>query len=489
MKFQWRYILKLLSGPVLGLTVAYTVDFGDNVIASRMALIATWMAAWWILETIHIAVTALLPLILFPLLGIMSMEEVAPTYMNQVIFLFIGGFMIAIAMEKWELHRRLALKILTQIGSSPNRILLAFMITCYFLSMWISNTATVMMLFPAVIAVIDQVEQQQQKKASSLAIGLLLGVAYAGSIGGTATLVGSPPNLIFQHFYNTEFEGGMINFSSWFAFGLPVSLLFFVITYGLLRYWFTNSIKKENLSLQVIQEKYNTLGAVRFEEKVISIVFGTTAILWFTRTNLNLGVLKIPGWSHLFEHPEYFHDSTVAMVMAGVLFIFPTRHNQKGRILEWKDMRNLPLGIILLFGGGFALAKGVETSGLTKWLAQQLSVLKGNHFILIILGLCTFMTFTTELTSNTASTQLVMPVLIALSASIAIHPIYIMLPVTFSASYAFMMPVATPPNTIIFGSDRINIPIMARTGMYLNLIGIVLLTLAIATYGSWLFNL
>jgi sodium-dependent dicarboxylate transporter 2/3/5 len=484
-----KYGLQLVAGPALGLIVY--MSFGEAVAepASRVAGIAIWMATWWILETVHLAVTALLPLVLFPALGVIPMEKVAPTYMNQVIFLFVGGFMLAIAMERWELHRRFALRILTTLGSSPNRLLLGFMGVCYFLSMWISNTATVMMLLPAVLAVIHQVEEQHGKPVTTLALGLLLGVAYAGSIGGTATLVGSPPNLIFQHFYESNFEAGAISFGRWFVFAFPLSLVFLGVVFWLLRLWFTNTLDVKQLNSSTLQEEYRQLGPVRFEEKVVAAVFVLTALLWFTRADLTIGTVTLPGWENLFPYEGHFHDGTVAMLMATLLFLLPARHPDRKRVLEWPDMSRLPLGIIFLFGGGFALAQGVETSGLTEWLAQQLSLLQGLSLVVILLGLCTFMTFTTELTSNTASTQLVMPVLIALSAGMSVHPLYIMLPVTFSASFAFMMPVATPPNTIIFGSERVDIPTMARVGIVLNVAGILLMTLAMLTWGRWLFGL
>lgn len=488
-------LLAILSGPVsalLGYFVMYHVVGADPTV-SRMMGVALWMACWWILEAVPLAVTSLLPIFLFPLGKIMGTKEVAPMYMNHVLFLFVGGFIMAFAMEKWNLHKRIALRIILWIGTDVTRILLGLMLASYILSMWISNTATTMMMIPTTLAVIVKVEQMLGGQKSRIGIGMLLGIAYAASIGGTATLVGTPPNLIFLTHYTATFpEGAPISFLQWFSFGFPISLTFLFIAYWVIRKMYAPkqaAIGKTNVAL--FQQEYDTLGRPTFEEKVVMVLFTVMAILWFTRADLEIGSFTLPGWSNFFfsDYADYFQDGTVAIFIATLLFIIPSKQHRGEMVMEWESVKKLPYNIILLFGGGFALAKGFTESGLSDWLAGQLDFVGTLPAIITIFVICTFMTFLTEMTSNMATTQLVLPVFAAIAVAADIDPLLLMIPATFSASFAFMLPVATAPNTIIFGSEKVAMKDMIRTGIILNLIGVVLITMGILVLGKLVFNI
>ena len=492
MKASILKFLKISAGPLSGLLIYYLILLSQSdLTVARMAGIATWMAVWWIFESVPLPITSLLPVFLFPLGGIMSTKTVAPVYMNDVLFLFVGGFILAFAMEKWNLHKRIALKIILLIGSDYSKILLGMMVASYFLSMWISNTATTMMMIPTTLAVIGKISETSNRETNKFSTGLLLGIAYAASIGGTATLVGTPPNLIFLSHYMAAFpDKEPVSFLQWFMFGLPVSLVFLFITYQILKNMYTVSDNGSATDkLNIFENEYRSLGKMVFEEKVVTVLFIVMAVLWFTRADLMIGNIVIPGWSGLFNNPEYFQDGTVAIFIATLLFIIPSKQHSGEMIMNWETVKKLPYGIILLFGGGFALAKGFIESGLTDWLATQLDAVGTLPVYVIILILCTFMTFLTEITSNMATTQLVLPIFAALAIGADIDPLYLMIPVTFSASFAFMLPVATAPNTIIFGSEKLEIMDMVKTGIRLNLVGIVVVTLAMILLGRFVFNL
>jgi len=441
------------------------------------------MAIWWITEIIPLAVTSLLPVVLFPLLGILDGKTTSSAYFNHVIFLFIGGFIIALAMQRWNLHKRIALRFLMITGTSPARILLGFMLATAFLSMWISNTATAMMMIPILISVITKLEENSSKKAvSKYSIGLLLGVAYGASIGGISTLVGTPPNLSFARIFQIMFpEAHEISFASWFIFAAPISIVFFFVVWGylIMRFkpkkgsWIQNG-------REVFRKQLRELGPVTFEERIIFIDFILLATLWLLRSDLHFGNLVVPGWSNLFNHPEYINDGTVAILMSIPLFLIPSKNEKGSFLMNWKIATGIPWHIVLLFGGGFALATGFLESGLSEWLGGHLSWVSDYHPLLVIFFICLFMTFLTELTSNTATTEMLLPILAGLSVSTNMNPLLFMLPATLSASMAFMLPVATPPNAIIFGSGRIRIADMARAGLLLNILGAILI--ALATY-------
>ncbi|MBE9504052.1 MAG: SLC13/DASS family transporter [Proteobacteria bacterium] len=479
--------LAIIVAPLITLLFLIFVDLDpEHPEITKMAAIAILMAIWWITEAIPLAVTALLPVALFPLLGIMTGKKVAPLYFNHVIFLFIGGFIVALAMEKWSLHKRIALKVILLMGASPRRILFGFMFASAFLSMWISNTATTMMMVPIVLAIILKLEENiEDVKAHRFALALMLGVAYAASIGGMATLIGTPPNLSFARIYSIYFPSAPeISFAAWFAFALPLSIVFFLLVWGFLSTIFCPRKSDFSVDGNLLKAEYNKLGPFAYEEKMVLIVFTSMALLWLTRSGISIGDLKVPGWSALLQHPKMVDDGTVAIMMALILFLIPAKGEGGEKIMDWGTVSKLPWGIVLLFGGGFALAGGFKASGLSLWVGDALAGLGGVQPAILILAICLTVTFLTELTSNTATTEMILPILAGLAIAIKVDPLLLMVPATLSASCAFALPVATPPNAIIFGTGRIKVAEMARVGLLLNLIGAVLVTLAIYTSGK-----
>ena len=489
--FSIKKIIGFIIAPLLFLLFVLFVDLepGNPQVTYTLA-IALLMALWWVTEIIPLAITALIPVVLFPLLGIMDGKEVSSAYFNHVIFLFIGGFIVALAMQKWNLHKRIALKILSYTGSSPARILLGFMFASAFLSMWISNTATAMMMVPILLSIISKLEDHlEPAELNKYSIGLLLGVAYGSSIGGIATLVGTPPNLSFARIFQIMFpDAPEISFSAWFVYAAPISIIFFVITWFYLYQRFKPKVNKSKLSGIEFNSEYKELGKATFEERSIFIVFVSLAILWLTRKGIEIGSFRIPGWSEWLMSPNYINDGTVAIALALILYFIPSRTKKGKMIMDWETTSKLPWNIVLLFGGGFALASGFKESGLSMWFGEQLSGASALHPLLIIVIISFTVTFLTELTSNTATIEMLLPVLAGLAVSIEVNPLILMLPATLSASMAFMLPVATPPNAIVFGSNRLRIMDMARAGFVLNLIGMVIITLVTYYWGTWIFD-
>ena len=457
------------------------------------AAIAMLMAVWWITEAVPLAVTALLPLILFPAFGIMDGKAVSTQYVNHIIFIFVGGFMVALAMERWDLHKRMALKILMMAGVHPRYILLGFMLATAMLSMWISNTATTMMMVPIAIAIVSKLEDFLGKDSvRKYSVGVFLGIAYSASIGGIATLIGTPPNLSFVRIFHIFFpKAPEISFAQWFFFAFPISLVFLFLVWLLLSMIFCprKGIKPDK---KLFIDQYNALGPVSFEEKIVLVDFLLLVILWMFRADIRIGDFTIPGWSNLFPEAKFLNDGTVSIAMAFLLFLIPTKNrsrNKDRRVLTWKTASRLPWNIVLLFGGGFALAGGFKASGLSAWMGEQLKGLGSLPPILIIACICLFITFLTELTSNTATAEILLPILAALAVSIRVNPLLLMIPGTLSCSFAFMLPVATPPNAIVFGTDRLRISDMARVGLILNLVGVVVITLAVFLIGKGVFGI
>jgi sodium-dependent dicarboxylate transporter 2/3/5 len=474
--------IKLLLGPLLALVIFLSFDLvPGNPLATRMAAVAVWMAVWWLTEVVHLAVTALLPVILMPVLGIADSKTTAFQYMDPIIFLFIGGFIIAFAIERWNLHQRIALKILMLVGTSPSRILFGVMLTSFLISMWISNTATVMMLISAVLAVIIQIEKyfREEKHSQKMASALLIGLAYSATIGGMATLVGTPTNMIFLREYSEKFpQNNDMNFLSWFIIGFPLAFVFLLIAFFVLKKMFIKKEAELIIDKKYFSDAYRKLGKMSYEEKVVSVIFCLTAVLWFTREDIDFGFLIVRGWSSLFPFRNYLSDSTVAIFMAVILFLIPAR-SEKGRtIITWEDVTKLPYDIVLLFGGGFAMAKGFELSGLSGWFAMQLKFDSTTNVYLLIFGLCILITIISEFASNVACIQLMLPILLAIQQTMGVHPLVLMIPATLAASLGFMLPVATAPNTIVFGSNRLKVKDMLRAGLVLDFIGILLITAA-----------
>jgi sodium-dependent dicarboxylate transporter 2/3/5 len=490
-----KRLIGLIGGPALAVILLVFTDLQPgSPLVTRCAAVAVWMATWWITEAIPIAATALLPVAMFPLLGIMSGKATAGTYFNNVILLFIGGFIIALAMERWDLHRRIALRIILLIGISPHRIILGFMVATFFLSMWISNTATTMMMVPMAMAIIVKMKDTYgPEKVHRIAVGLLIAVAYAASIGGTATLIGTPPNLAFARILTITFPHAPdISFSQWMIFALPMAVIFLVVTWLLLTKVFVGKAAGLETDSSIFREELAQLGPLRYEEKIILVAFGLVAFLWLFRQNIALGAFTIPGWSHLFPQPKFIDDGTVAICVSLLLFLIPSKQRSGGprvRLMDWKTATRLHWGIVILFGGGFALAAGFEQSGLAAYLGNQLAGLKQLPPLLIVVAVCALLTFLTEVTSNTATTQIFLPILAALAAAITINPLLLMIPATLSASCAFMLPVATPPNAIVFGTGEVRMQDMVRVGIIMNMIGIILITATIYLLGVHVFGI
>jgi solute carrier family 13 (sodium-dependent dicarboxylate transporter), member 2/3/5 len=473
-KHEW---LKLLSGPGLALLVLLLGPGGDDPLVARTAAIAIWMAAWWVTEAVPIPVTALLPLVLLPGAGVLPIKEVAPNYGRSVIFLFLGGFILALGLQSSGVHRRLALWIVHLVGERPRRLVLGFMMASAFLSMWISNTATVMVLMPIGLSVLATVAKDTED-GRQLGVALMLGMAYAADIGGMSTLVGTPPNISYSRLLTVLFpEAPSPAFTEWMMMGLPISIVFlFTGWWFLTRVSFRLSDEPLVGGKEAIATLRSELGPLRRDEWVTASIFCLTAFLWMTR-----GSESFLGWSQLpIFKTGYVDDAFVAIAMAILLFIIPSHDRLDEHLMEWSMMKALPWGMLLLFGGGFALASGFKTSGLSHWVGEHFSSLSDAPPLMVVAVVCVLLTMLTELTSNTATTEMVLPILGAAGVALKTDPRLLMIPATLSASCAFMMPVASPTQAIVFGSGWVPIKDMVRAGIWFNIIGVVLVVLATA---------
>jgi sodium-dependent dicarboxylate transporter 2/3/5 len=484
--------IALIVAPLISLFIILFADLepGNPAITNCFA-IALLMAIWWVTEAIPLAATAMLPVALFPLLGVADGKTISAMYFNHLIFLFIGGFLMALAMQRWNLHKRIALRILLMIGVSPGRILLGFMIATAFLSMWMSNTATAMMMVPIALSVILKLEESLSKKdLGKYSIGLLLGIAYSASIGGIATLVGTPPNLSFARIIGIIFPAAPeISFSDWFIFAIPVSALIFTVCWLLLYFVYKPKTKWDNFNNETIKSEYRLLGKMRAEEKIILLLFSLLALLWIFRSGFEFGNFRIPGWAGLFNTPSFINDGTVAIAISSILFIIPSKSEKRERLMNWETAAKIPWHIVILFGGGFALAKAFVESGLSLWFGEQLASFAEISPKVLTLGIVSSMSILTELTSNTATTEMILPILAGLAVSIKLNPLLLMIPATLAASLAFMLPVATPPNAIVFGTGHIQIKDMVKTGFLLNIIAVVVATLLMYFWGAHVFDI
>jgi sodium-dependent dicarboxylate transporter 2/3/5 len=451
-----------------------------------MAAVALLMAGWLITEAIPIPATSLLPVALFPLLGILDGRTTAGTYFNHLIFLFIGGFLFALAMQRWDLHRRIALRILLLLGTSPRRVVLGFMVATWFLSMWISNTASTMMMVPMAMAILVPFrEHLDPAPARRLGIALVLGTAYSASIGGMATLIGTPPNLSLARILQIVFpQAPELAFADWFLFALPTSAVFLVLAWLLLCRLARLEGGDMPAGRELFEREHDRLGPVSFEQRAVGFLFLLLVFGWMFRADFDAFGLSLPGWSRLLPDPAYADDGTVAIVVALLLFLIPSRKNPGEFLMDWQGASGIRWGIVLLFGGGFALATGFKESGLSDWFGQQLAALSGVPPFVLVLVVCLTITFLTELTSNMATTEVVLPVLAAMAVAIETDPLLLMVPATLSASCAFMLPVATAPNAIAFGTGEVRIVDMMRYGILLNLLGVVLITATVWWIGA-----
>ncbi|XP_023673838.2 Na(+)/citrate cotransporter-like [Paramormyrops kingsleyae] len=547
LKALWsrRSVGILFCAPLLLLPLPLLIRTKEAACGYVIAL----MTVFWCTEALPLAVTALLPALLFPLLGIMESKKVCMQYLKDTNMLFVGGLMVAVAVEHWNLHKRIALRVLLIMGVRPALLMMGFMTVTAFLSMWISNTATTAMMVPIVQAVLEQLNHgeaetlqimsrderdhppepnskqagghgapQEAMEWKQMCKGMTLSVCYAASIGGTATLTGTGPNLVLKGQMNQLFpdNGDVINFASWFGFAFPNMVLMLVLAllwlqivfmgFNFRKTWGCGMEKsqREIAAYRVIREELRKLGPMCFGELSVLVLFGLLVALWFTR---DPGFTA--GWAtHLFNaKAEYVTDATVAVFIAVLLFILPSKAPRFcyggglpaessppsppcPALLTWNIVqKKLPWNIVLLLGGGFALARGSEVSGLSKWMGSQMTPLHSIPPWAIATVLCLLVAIFTECTSNVATATLFLPILASMSQSIGVNPLYVMVPCTLSASFAFMLPVATPPNAIVFSYGYLKVSDMAKVGVVMNIIGLFCITLAINTWGKAMFQL
>ena len=497
-----------LAAGVMGflLVLALPTPEGLGEAGQKSAAIAVLMICWWISEAVHIGVTGLVPVVLFPLLGVSSSRTVSAHYANHLIFLFIGGFIIAYAMERWALHRRIALTVIARFGARPQPMVLGFMVTTALLSMWISNTATTMMLLPMAMAVVNQLSASaeirsapagtDQPKVAREVFGcvLLLGIAYAASIGGIGTIVGSPTTVAFLGFAAESFPDlPTIGFVHWSMVCVPIVLVFLPMAWLYLCH-FGTAIPLSHIRFSsdqnVIEKELAALGPMTVPERRVLVVAALTGLLWIFRAPLDLGGFYLPGWSQLFPTPAHVHDSTVAMAMAVLLFALPAGQGERGvRILDWKGAaQGIPWGIVFLLGGGFALAAEISSSGLAMWIGSSLGAMQGIPSWGLVIAICLLTTVMTETTSNVATVLMLSPAVAAMAAELGVHPYLLLIPMAVTSSFAFTMPVATPPNAIIFSSGWISMTQMFRAGVVLDIIGLLIVPAAVYMLGASLFG-
>lgn len=448
-------------GPLLAIAVGATMSLsGFDSAKVFAAAITTCCIVWWLSEAIPIPIASLLPIALFPMLDVLSVNQIAQAYGNPFVLLMLGGGLLSIAMTESGAHRRIAMRFVSAFGGSqPKHLIWGFMGAAAFLSMWISNTATALVLLPIAVAAVETSANK------SFATMLFLGIAYACSIGGMGTPIGTPPNLIFIQVYK-QYTGTEIGFLQWMIWAMPVVL----VLLPLVAWQLTRKLEGD------IQLPQFQLGAMGSAEKRVLLVFGLTALAWMTRTD------PFGGWKVWLDMPNA-NDASVAFIAAIVLFMLPRSDGDSERLLSWESTKNVPWGVLLLFAGGLSIASAFKETGLSQLLAEQLSVLHGIPTILLVLVICLMVTFLTEVTSNTASASLLLPILAATAVGADIEVVSLMLPAVLSASCAFMLPVATPPNAVVFSSGYISSKDMAKAGLRLNVLGAIAITAVTAMVG------
>uniref|UniRef100_A0A4W3JFR4 Solute carrier family 13 member 3 n=1 Tax=Callorhinchus milii TaxID=7868 RepID=A0A4W3JFR4_CALMI len=528
-----RKTIVLFLMPVLLLPIIFFLPLKEG----RCLYVILLMATYWCTEALPIAVTSLLPICLFPFLGVLPSAKVSPQYFVDTNVLFISGLIMALAIEEWNLHRRIALSILMFVGVSPPMLILGMMITTAFLSMWLSNTASTAMMLPIATAMLkslfgnfdpmkqndseainqkhpqlpeiddnltlaQQKEQEQQKK---LWKGFLICIPYAASIGGTATVTGTAPNLILLGQVKSYFpDCDLVNFGSWFMFACPLAFIFLFFAwlwiaflYGGLSLRKNTNVESQDRVKAVIKSDYAKLGPMKFAERSVAVFFFFFAIFLFTRDPK-----FIPGWAHFFGQ-EYISDAVTGLSLIIIMFAFPSQKPSlkwwfsskaanvpNPSLLSWKKVQaNLPWNVVLLLGGGFAMAKGCEESGLSRWIGKQLHPLEDLPPSLAVLVIAITLAFFTEFASNTATIIIFLPIVTQLAIHLKVNPLYLMIPGTVGCSFAFMLPVATPPNSIAFSTGHLMVTDMVKTGVVMNIMGIIVLFIAVNTWGLYMFQL
>ncbi|NND82337.1 MAG: DASS family sodium-coupled anion symporter [Gammaproteobacteria bacterium] len=459
----------LVLGPLLFLAL-YNAPFVIlNPAADKVLAVAVWMIVWWISEAVSISVTALLPLTIFPLLGIADIEDVAAKYGSPTVFLFFGGFVMALALEKVNLHKRIALTIIKLTGTSPDRIILGFMLATAFLSMWISNTATTVVMLPIALSVVGLLLKSDgpaNVSERNFALCLMLGIAYAANVGGVATIIGTPPNVVAVGFLQNEL-GIEVSFLNWMLLGVPFSALMLAVVFVVLVKWvYPNGLLQLAQSHNVIDSELTGLGPLSARERRVLIIFSTVIAMWVLRTSIN-------QWLPFIS----LSDAGISLLAAVTLFALPFNFRSGDFILDWSDTVKLPWGILILFGGGLALAGALSDTGVIQFIGDLVSDNKTLSLLLVSAALIAIMLFMTELMSNVALTAIFVPVVAGIALGLDQSVMSLVVPVTMAASCAFMLPMATPPNAIVFSSGHIKVHQMVRAGIVLNLVSIVLLVI------------
>lgn len=460
----------LFLGPALFLLLlAFPEPEGMRPEAWKVAAVGVLMMTWWITEAVSLAVTAFIPLVAFPLLGIITVKQAAIPYASPVIYLFFGGFMLATAMEKWNLHKRIAYGIVLRAGKGADSLIGGFMLATAVLSMWISNTATVLMMLPICLSVVTVLTREDhglhKQDASHFSTALMLGLAYAASIGGVATIIGTPPNAIFVGFMH-EVYGIEISFLDWMVVALPITAAMLLISwFYLVKVAFRNNLGRLTSSTHVIERELSELGKLGVPEKLVALVFVLTATMWVIRGYVDNLIPSIK-----------LNDASIAMFGALLLFIIPADRKMSESLLSWRDTSKMPWGVLVLFGGGLSLAAAIRYTGLAGWLGEQMAMLGDVSEIELIIIVAIVMILLTEVMSNIATISTFLPVIGAVAAGFGVDPLLLLIPATIVVSYAFMMPVSTAPNAIVYASGYVSIPQMMKTGFLLNIVAVMVVT-------------
>jgi len=484
----------------------------------KVAAVTALTASLWLSVAIPVGATSLIPAALFPLLGVLDAREVAPIYLRDLVLLFLGAFIIALGLERWNVHRRLALAVIQAVGSSRRRLVLGFMAAAAFLSMWINNTATTLMMLPIVTAVLGRVEEDDDVAGRPSDGGrfgwcLLLGVAYSASVGGMATPVGTAPNQEFLGQFGTLFpDGPKLTFGEWFIAFAPLTVLFVPLAWLLLTRVVYPISDVKGSGREAVAEERRRMGPMTTPQWRMALLFGATALLWVFRADLRVGPLEVPGWSRLFMGPEAadpawyaqhkndISDATVATLLGILVFVIPSGWRPTGAeagvdaqegdrrfLMDWRTASRLPWDVLLLLGGGFCLAHAFKVSGLDAVLGGALApVLEGQSSWVVVAAVCVLVATLTEVTSNTATTAVLLPVMASAATTAGLNPMVVMLPATLAASAAFMMPVATPPNAVVFATHRVPMTRMARAGIWMNVLMAAIITLVFQLWSKGL---
>ena len=476
MSRQQLKFISLLAGVAVSLGLYFVNPFAVDEGANKVLAIAGLMITWWVTEALPMPVVALLPLILFPLSGISDLKSAAISYGDPIIFLFMGGFMLGLAIEKWNLHRRIALNIVRLTGTSGDRIVLGFILATGLISMWLSNTATTMMMFPIALSVIHVMKEKQlgEGNIGNFSLTIMLSIAYASNIGGIATIIGTPPNVAYVGYIEKKYPGAHVDFVNWMMICTPLAIILLICLYVVMVKWlFPNRIKSDIATKQYIKNELQQLGPLSTAEKRVLFIFAGTAFLWITRGIIN-------ETQNLFK----LDDTVIAVMGAVALFICPSgkkNDDKNDSLLEWSDTSKMAWGILLLFGGGLCLAAALEKAGLIQELGQWLAQFGGNHFILVLVVVFISL-FISELMSNVAQVIVFAPVVSSLADALGMNPLLLGIPMTLAASCASMMPMGTPPNAIVFASGHIKLKQMTKAGFVMNMVAVILITLF-----SWFF--